>query len=129
MKYLSLFVLIVVTAAAKAQTIKTNQIVKGDTDSINNSSIKHNEMKDRFFTWQQFANGFGEEMVDASQVYERRKKDGMKDYAFATYDFVFISDSKNKLDSLGSFLAVNYGYKINETQKEDEHWELTGDAT
>jgi len=86
-------------------------------------------MENKFFTLQRFADGFGKEMVSATQVYERRKESGMKDYAFATYDFVFISDSKSKLDSLGNFLAFNYGYKINELKKEDEYWALTGDAT
>jgi len=127
-KYLLLLLLIVHMATAKAQASKTNRIEK--SDSVNNNNwIKKDTMKDRFFTWKQFADGFGKEMVSASEVYERRKKDGIKDYAFATYDFVFISDSKDKLDSLGNFLAVNYGYKINETKKEDEYWELAGDAT
>jgi tetratricopeptide (TPR) repeat protein len=86
-------------------------------------------MENTFFTWQQFKDNFGKELVSASDVYEQRKKSGMEDYAFATYDFVFISDSKNKLEALGNFLASNYDYKIGEPKKADEYWELTGDAT
>jgi tetratricopeptide (TPR) repeat protein len=47
----------------------------------------------------------------------------------ATYDFVFISDTKEKLIALGAFLSKNYDYKINAPVKRDGHWELTGDAT
>ena len=86
-------------------------------------------MENRYFTQEQFNDNFGKEMVLASDVYERRKKSGIKDYALATYDFIYISDSKNKLDSLGHFLSTNYGYKIGETKKEQGYWELTGDAT
>lgn len=130
MKYLIFFLLTIVISSANAQTIDNKPIVIENTDSVNNNKTnKHHKMGDKFFTWQQFADGFGKEMVSATQVYERRKNDGIKDYAFATYDFVFISDSKNKLDSLGNFLTANYGYKINDIKKEGEYWALTGDAT
>jgi tetratricopeptide (TPR) repeat protein len=86
-------------------------------------------MENTYFTQDQFNDNFGKEMVSATEVYEERKKSGMKDYALATYDFVYISESKNKLDALGHFLATNYGYKIGETKKEKEYWELSGDAT
>jgi tetratricopeptide (TPR) repeat protein len=86
-------------------------------------------MEKRYFTQEQFNKNFGKEMVSAFEVYEQRKKSGIKDYALATYDFVYISDSKNKLDSLGGFLKTNCNFKIGETKKEDGYWELTGDAT
>jgi len=86
-------------------------------------------MKKRYFTQEQFNKNFSKEMVSASEVYEQRKKSGMQDYAFATYDFVYVSDSENKLDSLRNFLATNYGYKIDEPKMVDECWELTGAAT
>jgi len=86
-------------------------------------------MENRYFTLDQFNDNFGKEMVSASEVYEQRKKSGIKDYALATYDFVYISDTKNKLDSLGYFLATNYGYKISEPKKGKEYWELSGNGT
>lgn len=86
-------------------------------------------MEKRFFTQEQFDNNFSKEMISASEVYGQRRKSGIKDYALATYDFVYISDSKNKLDSLGNFLRINYSYKISEVKKANEYWELTGDAT
>jgi tetratricopeptide (TPR) repeat protein len=89
----------------------------------------NNKMENRYFTQDQFNDNFGKEMASASEVYEQRKKSGIEDYALATYDFVYISDSKNKLDSLGSFLTTSYDYKIGEAKKADGYWELTGDAT
>ncbi len=68
-------------------------------------------------------------MVSATSVYEQRKKSGMIDYAFSTYDFVFISDKQDNLTRLGNFLNVNYGYRVNESKKRRDYWELTGDAT
>jgi len=84
---------------------------------------------ERYFSENEFNDNFGKEMVSASEVYEQRKKIGMKDYAIATYDFVFISDDKNKLDSLGHFLLTIYGYKITEIKNANGYWELSGEAT
>lgn len=84
-------------------------------------------MENRFFTRQEFNDGFGREMASATSVYERRRKE-MQEYTLATYDFVFISDSKNKLDALGDFLLKNYDYKIGEVEEVDKSWEMTGDA-
>ncbi|WP_413669973.1 tetratricopeptide repeat protein [Mucilaginibacter sp. Mucisp86] len=86
-------------------------------------------MGNRFFTWIDFNSKFGKEMASAVSVYERRKESGMADYSLATYDFVFISDAKEKLIALGAFLSNNYEYKINVPVRRDDHWELTGDAT
>ncbi|WP_295667142.1 hypothetical protein [uncultured Mucilaginibacter sp.] len=105
MKYLSFFALLFLVVSAYGQTNNAYQVVKSTADSISNTN-KHDDMENRFFTRKQFADGFGKEIVAASEVYERRKKDGIKDYALATYDFDFISDSKNKLDSLGDFLLL-----------------------
>ncbi len=85
-------------------------------------------MEVRFFTRQQFNDNFGKEMVSANDVYERRRASGIDDYALATYDFDFISDSKTKLESLGRFLTDNYKFTINEVAKNAGHWVLRGDA-
>jgi tetratricopeptide (TPR) repeat protein len=86
-------------------------------------------MENTFFTKAQFKDNFGKEMVSAGSVYEQRKKSGLNDYSLATYDFVFISDAKEKLIRLRDFLSKNYEYKLNEIKKIDDYWELTGDAT
>src|ERR1700709_760612 len=85
-------------------------------------------MENTFFTKAQFIDNFGKEIVSANSVYEQRKKSGIADYALATYDFVFISDEQDKLARLGDFLSANYSYKVNAIKKEEDYWELTGDA-
>src|SRR6185503_16286533 len=86
-------------------------------------------MENRFFSWQQFSDHFDRELVSAGSVYEQRKKSGIEDYVYATYDFAFISDNESKLSSLGAFLSNNYGYKVNEVRNFDKYLEITGDAT
>ncbi|SDE58091.1 TPR repeat-containing protein [Mucilaginibacter pineti] len=86
-------------------------------------------MKNTFFLKAQFNANFGKEMASAASVYEQRKKSDIDDYALATYDFVFISDEQDKLTRLGNFLNANYGYKLNTIKKQNDYWELTGDAT
>lgn len=53
----------------------------------------------------------------------------MTDYSLATYDFVFISDHRDKLSNLSDFLKANYDYKLNGIKNNSDYWELTGDAT
>jgi tetratricopeptide (TPR) repeat protein len=86
-------------------------------------------MQNRFFTQAEFNKNFGKEMASAVDVYEQRKKSGLDDYSLATYDFIFISDTKDKLVLLSEFLKTNYGYKINEISNQGDYWELTGDTT
>jgi tetratricopeptide (TPR) repeat protein len=86
-------------------------------------------MQNRFFTQAEFNNNFGKEMTLAVDVYERRKESDLEDYSLAKYDFIFISDTKDKLILLSNFLKTNYDYKINEIKYEGDYWELTGDAT
>lgn len=86
-------------------------------------------MDNTFFTLEQFNENFAKEMVSASEVYERRKESGMKDYSLAKYDFVYISDDKGKLNSLAAFLQSNYNYSKLEIKKQKKHWELSGEAT
>jgi tetratricopeptide (TPR) repeat protein len=85
-------------------------------------------MQNRFFTKDEFNKFYGKEMVSSQDVYESMKKNGLKDYQFCHFDFNFISDSKEKLDSLSKFLIGNYSFKINSLKKLDNHWDLAGDA-
>jgi len=86
-------------------------------------------MVPRFVSEEEFNKNFDKEMASACEVYERRKEIGITDYTLATYDYDFISDKKENLDALGNFLTNNYGYKVNEVQRENEYWILTGDTT
>jgi len=82
-----------------------------------------------FFTKSEFRDNIRSEVNSAIEVYQRRKADGMKDYSISAYDFVFISDTKNKLEDLGTFLSEKYGYSIEGIIKEADGWEMTGNAT
>lgn len=86
-------------------------------------------MDNRYFSQESFNNNFGREMNVACDVYERRKESGMRDSSIAAYDFIFISDTRAKLELLAEFLSINYNYKINKIKNQGEYWELTGDAT
>lgn len=86
-------------------------------------------MINTFFTLAEFNGNYSAEISSANEVYERRKKDGMKDFSLSTFDFVFISDSKAKLEKLGQFLSANYNYEIGDISEEGDDWELNGVAT
>lgn len=86
-------------------------------------------MENRFISQHEFNKNFGREMKVASDVYKSRKESGMKDYALASYDFIFISDAESKLSALGDFLSENYNYKIRDLKNIGDYWELAGDAT
>lgn len=86
-------------------------------------------MQNRFFTQSDFNKNFGKEMESALSVYEQRQKSGMKDYSMALYDFVFISDTEQKLQSLGKLLSEDYNYQIKPVTKHADYYELAGDST
>jgi hypothetical protein len=85
-------------------------------------------MVSRFFSPKEFNDHFSSEIQSASDVYERRSEYGMTDYSLATYDFDYISDSEQKLQSLGEFLIQHHGCTIRKIIKGNEHWELYGEA-
>lgn len=86
-------------------------------------------MINTFFTLAEFNENYSEEISLAADVYERRKADGMKDFSFSAFEFVFTSDSKPKLEKLGQFLSANYDYEIGEINEGNDDWELNGVAT
>ncbi len=86
-------------------------------------------MESRFFTTQEFNENFGKEMVSSQEVFENMKNSGLKEYQFCQFDFDYISDSKEKLDSLREFFIKHYGYEMKETKKIDGNWNLWGNAT
>lgn len=86
-------------------------------------------MPNTFHTQSDFNANFGKEMASAISVYEVRKKNGSNDNSLAVYDFIFTSDTKQKLILLGEFLSQNYDYKIKPITRNEDHYELTGDST
>ena len=85
-------------------------------------------MNTQYFTKEDFNDKYGKEMVSAITVYESMTKSGFKENALATFDFDFISDTKEKLDSLAKFLTQNYNFKLKSPKKENDHWIVQGDA-
>ncbi len=94
----------------------------------NSNSTKTTIMEKRYFSTDEFNSNFGKEMATSQDIYESMTKSGLKEYQFCTYDFDFLSDKKEKLDSLAYFLKQHYNYKINEIKKEGDGWILRGDA-
>jgi tetratricopeptide (TPR) repeat protein len=86
-------------------------------------------LQNRFHTQSDFVANFGKEMTSALSVYEQRRKSGLKPDSLAVYDFIFISDTEQKLKSLGDFLASNYQYQIKEITKHKGYYEITGNST
>jgi tetratricopeptide (TPR) repeat protein len=82
----------------------------------------------RYFTDEDFILNFGKEIVSARNVYDRLRKNGLTDDALGTFDVVFISDAKEKLDSLAEFLTSNYGFAMKNVQSIGSHWEVAGDG-
>jgi tetratricopeptide (TPR) repeat protein len=100
--------------------------------SSSSSQITNNQkiaaMNNRYFTEEDFNERYGKEMVSAIIVYENMTKSGFKENALATFDFDFISDAKEKLDSLAKFLTDNYYFKLKSPKKEKDYWIVQGDA-
>src|SRR5690606_15815009 len=96
--------------------------------SQTNDRQNNSTMTKRFFSEDEFNKQYGKEMVSAVIVYERMTKNGFKDNALATFDFDFVSDKKEKLDSLSKFLNDSYNYKLKTPQKREGQWILEGDA-
>ena len=84
-------------------------------------------MENTYFTWDDFANNFGKEMVSAEDVYDQMVKSGLVDNSIGNFDFHFISDKKENLEKLSQFIKDHYPYKIKTLKKiEKGHWELHG---
>ncbi len=83
-------------------------------------------MKNQFYTWDDFAQNFGREMVSAEQVYDRMLKGGLKNFSLCNFDFHFQSNQKQNLERLSEFLKTHYSYKIKSIKTVDNLWELTG---
>ncbi|MGS2727930.1 tetratricopeptide repeat protein [Psychroserpens sp. BH13MA-6] len=83
-------------------------------------------MENTYFTWNDFVNNFGKEMVSAEDVYGNMKKNGLTDFAYAKFDFHFLSDTKEKLEKLNEYLKSNYGYSFEEYTTWEGSFELRG---
>jgi len=86
------------------------------------------KMDNNYFTWDDFVDGFGKEMVAAEDVFNNMVKNGLKYNTMTKMDFTFVSDKKENLISLGEFLKTHYPYSVQEIQRSDELWEINGET-
>lgn len=86
------------------------------------------KMDNTYFTWDDFVDGFGKEMVAAEDVFNNMAKNGLKYNTMTKMDFTFVSDKKENLISLGEFLKTHYPYSVQEAQRSDELWEINGET-
>ena len=85
------------------------------------------EMENAYFTWDDFVNNFGKEMVSANDVHEQMVKSGLIDNSLGNFDFHFISDNKKNLERLKQFITEHYPYEIKTLKSIDKGlWELHG---
>jgi tetratricopeptide (TPR) repeat protein len=85
-------------------------------------------MNNTYITWDDFANGFGKEMVSAEDVFSSMTKNGLKANSLTKMDFTFISDKKEKLTELGEFIKSHYPYSVQEVKKYGKLWEINGET-
>lgn len=84
-------------------------------------------MENSYFTWDEFVSNFGKEMVSAEDVHGQMVKSGLIDYSLGNFDFHFISDKKENLESLSQFIRKHYPYEIKTIKSiEKGLWELHG---
>lgn len=83
-------------------------------------------MEGRFFTQEQFIKQFNEEVLWAAAVYDRLIKSGFQEYALGEFDFLFVSDQREKLEKFSAFLTATYGSKIGEIGEKDGLLGFTG---
>jgi len=83
-------------------------------------------MENTYFTWDDFVKDFGKEMVSAEDVYTNMVKSGLKDNALIPLDFTFVSDKKENLENLATFLKSHYPYTIEKVKSFENVWEING---
>lgn len=95
-----------------------------------NSLVAHgqNKIENTFFTWKDFQDNFGKEMVSSEDVFKRMVKSGLKDNCLTILDFTFISDKKENLIKLGDFIKTHYPYNIQIIKEYGKLWELNGET-
>ncbi|WP_379735390.1 tetratricopeptide repeat protein [Flavobacterium sp. GCM10023249] len=86
------------------------------------------KMEQKFFTWDNFVDGFGKEMVSAEDVFKNMVKSGLTDNCLTKMDFTFISDKKENLQKLGEFIKSHYPYTVQEVKKYGKLWEINGET-
>ena len=92
------------------------------------TSCGQKKMEQKFFTWDNFTDGFGKEMVSAEDVFNNMVKSGLTDNCLTKMDFTYISDKKENLQKLADFIKLHYPYSVQEVKKYGKLWELNGET-
>jgi tetratricopeptide (TPR) repeat protein len=86
------------------------------------------DMNQTFFTWDDFVDNYGRTMSNAIDVAENMVKSGQQEMILLTMDFAFVSNDRNNLEQLSTFLNENYGYILQNIKESNDIWELEGEA-
>lgn len=92
------------------------------------NALGQKKIEQNFFTWNDFVDGLGKEMVSAEDIFSSMAKSGLKDNTLTKMDFTFVSDKKENLLKLGEFIKSHYPYSVKEITKIDKLWEINGET-
>jgi tetratricopeptide (TPR) repeat protein len=85
------------------------------------------QMNNSFFSWSNFVDNFGGQIVSAEEVFTNMIKGGLKENSLLKFDFHFISNDRKNIEALNVFLKEHYLYTFESIiEREDKLWELSG---
>jgi len=95
--------------------------------SLNTNIVMGEQMNNSFFSWSNFVDNFGGQMVSAEDVFTNMSKGGLKKNSLLKFDFHFISNDRKNIEALNVFLKEHYLYTFESIiEREDKLWELSG---
>lgn len=83
-------------------------------------------MENKYFSEEDFNSGFEREATVAISVYQNIVKNGFKNNTLLSFDFDFVSNSKENLENLSDFLQKNYDANIKNLEKYQKKSLLNG---
>ncbi len=85
------------------------------------------EMKNSFFTWDNFVANFNGQIDSSDSIYQSMVKAGLNEYALLKFDFHFVSNNKQNIEELSDFIQKSYLYELKPIiERDDKLWELSG---
>lgn len=81
---------------------------------------------ERYFTREQFIEQFNAEVAYAAEVWQKLRESGFQEYALAVFDFNFVSDTAEKLESLKQLLTSTYDFVTGDIVQKPEGWAFRG---
>jgi tetratricopeptide (TPR) repeat protein len=93
-----------------------------------NYNMDAQDKKNTFITSDNFDAGFGKELVSAYNIYTTMKRSGLKDFAFAVFDFDFETNKESNIKDLAKYLKDHYPYTDIKVSKEKKLWTLSANT-